>query len=64
MPDSDEEFEADEELEKEIVSQSPASNQDQDFSNIKVTQDFEPIKTPNQTSFKEEITEPIKESGS
>lgn len=62
MPDSDEEFEADEELEKEIVSQSPASNQDQDFSNIKVTQDFEPIKTPNQTSFKEEITEPIKES--
>lgn len=62
MPDSDEEFEADEELEKEIVSQAPASNQDQDFSNIKVTQDFEPIKTPNQTSFKEEITEPIKES--
>ncbi len=68
MPDSDEEFEADEELDREIVTEIPVMKQtpslkvENDFSNIKVTQDFEPIKTPNQTSFKEEITEQIKES--
>lgn len=68
MPDSDEEFEADEELDREIVTEIPVTKQtpslkvENDFSNIKVTQDFEPIKTPNQTSFKEEITEQIKES--
>ncbi len=67
MPDSEEEFEADEELEKEIVPEDISTNSnpvktDNDFNNIKVTQDFEPIKTPNQTSFREEIKEPIKES--
>ncbi|WP_313266764.1 FtsK/SpoIIIE family DNA translocase [Epilithonimonas vandammei] len=46
MPDSDEEFEADKE--------NPSVKLENDFSNIKVTQDFEPIKTPNQTSFKDE----------
>lgn len=60
MPDSDEEFEADVELEKEIVTEIPVKKEtpsvklENDFSNIKVTQNFEPIKTPNQTSFKEE----------
>lgn len=60
MPDSDEEFEADVELDKEIVTEIPVKKEtpsvklENDFSNIKVTQDFEPIKTPNQTSFKEE----------
>lgn len=60
MPDSDEEFEADVELEKDIVTEIPVKKEtpsvklENDFSNIKVTQDFEPIKTPNQTSFKEE----------
>lgn len=60
MPNSDEEFEADEELEKEtvleqpLVKEKPAPKVENDFSNIKVTQEFEPIKTPNQTSFKEE----------
>ncbi len=67
MPDSDERFEADGELEKEIVpdnisvNSNPAKNEN-DFINIKVTQDFEPIKTPNQTSFKEEIKESVPES--
>ena len=60
MPDSDEEFEADEELEKEIVPEKLAVNQtplktDNDFGNIKVTQEFEPIKTPNKTTFVEEV---------
>lgn len=60
MPDSDEEFEADVELEKDIVNEIPVKKEtpsvklENDFSNIKVTQDFEPIKTPNQTSFKDE----------
>ncbi len=60
MPDSDEEFEADVELDKEIVTEIPVKKEnpsvklENDFSNIKVTQDFEPIKTPNQTSFKDE----------
>ena len=60
MPDSDEEFEADVELEKVIVTEIPVKKEtpsvklENDFSNIKVTQDFEPIKTPNQTSFKDE----------
>ncbi|WP_312207295.1 FtsK/SpoIIIE family DNA translocase [Epilithonimonas hominis] len=60
IPDSDEEFEADVELEKEIVTEIPVKKEipsvklENDFSNIKVTQDFEPIKTPNQTSFKDE----------
>ncbi|WP_333853256.1 FtsK/SpoIIIE family DNA translocase [Epilithonimonas sp.] len=67
MPDSDEEFEADAELDKELATENISVNSnpvktDNDFSNIKVTQDFEPIKTPNQTSFREEIKEPIKES--
>ena len=67
MPDSDEEFEADEELEKEIVPENISADSnpvktEKDFSNITVTQDFEPIKTPNQTSFKEDFREPIKES--
>ena len=59
MPDSDEEFEADVELEKDIVTEIPVKKEtpsvklENDFSNIKVTQDFEPIKTPNQTSFKD-----------
>ncbi|MNK66076.1 DNA translocase SpoIIIE [compost metagenome] len=60
MPDSDEEFEADEELEKEIVPEKLAVNQaplktENDFGNIKVTQEFEPIKTPNKTTFVEEV---------
>lgn len=60
MPDSDEEFEADVELEKDIVTEIPVKKEtpsvklENDFSNIKITQDFEPIKTPNQTSFKDE----------
>ena len=60
IPDSDEEFEADVELEKDIVTEIPVKKEtpsvklENDFSNIKVTQDFEPIKTPNQTSFKDE----------
>ncbi len=66
MPNSDEDFEADEELEKEIAPEQPLLKEkptktENDFSNIKVTQDFEPIKTPNQTSFNEEeikITKP------
>ena len=64
MPDSSKEFAADEELEEEAVAQNQdmkvkqsSPTKDNEFSNIKVTQDFEPIKTPNQTSFKEEITE-------
>ncbi|WP_028122410.1 FtsK/SpoIIIE family DNA translocase [Epilithonimonas tenax] len=61
MPDSAEEFEADEELEKEIAPEKLAVNEtpvkmENDFSNIKVTQDIEPIKTPNKTTFVEEIT--------
>lgn len=60
MPDSDEEFEADEELESEIKTEKLSVNEpvvktENDFSNIKVTQDFEPIKTPNKTTFVEEI---------
>lgn len=62
MPDPNEEFEADEDLEKDIVAEKLAVNEspvktDNDFSNIKVTQDFEPIKTPNKTTFVEEIKE-------
>lgn len=63
MPNSEEEFEADEDLEEEIIPENPAvietltPKTENDFSNIKVTQDFEPIKTPNQTSFKEETKE-------
>ena len=60
MPDSNEEFEADEDLDKEIVPEKLAVNQtplktDNDFGNIKVTQEFEPIKTPNKTTFVEEV---------
>jgi len=59
MPDSAEEFEADEELDNEIIKEKAAVNEspikDNDFSNIKVTQDFEPIKTPNKTTFVEDI---------
>lgn len=60
MPDSNEDFEADEELDREIVPEKPVVNEvpvktDNDFSNIKVTQDFEPIKTPNKTTFVEDI---------
>ena len=60
MPDSSEEFEADEELEKEIIPEKlpviePAAKINNDFGNIKVTQDFEPIKTPNKTTFVEEV---------
>src|SRR6218665_1272191 len=67
MPNSEEEFDADEELENEIVPEKLVLNEtpiktDNDFSKIKVTQDFEPIKTPNQTSFKDDIREPAKES--
>lgn len=58
MPDSEEEFDADEEL---IAEQSAADNStsktEKDFGNIKVTQEFEPIKTPNQTSFKDDVKE-------
>ncbi|KFC22999.1 FtsK/SpoIIIE family DNA translocase [Chryseobacterium sp. FH1] len=62
MPDSDEEFEADEDLDKEIVPEKSAVNQtplktDNDFGNIKVTQEFEPIKTPNKTTFVEDVKE-------
>ena len=67
MPDSNEDFEADEDLEKDIVAEKLAVNEspvktDNDFSNIKVTQDFEPIKTPNKTTFVEEIKETQPES--
>ena len=60
MPDSAEEFEADEELEKEIIPEKsvgsePAAKINNDLGNIKVTQDFEPIKTPNKTTFVEEV---------
>ena len=59
MPDSADEFEADEELDNEIIKEKAAVNEstfkDNDFSNIKVTQDFEPIKTPNKTTFVEDI---------
>ncbi len=60
MPASEEEFEADEELENAAVAEKVAVNEvplktEDDFSNIKVTQDFEPIKTPNKTTFVEEI---------
>ena len=62
MPDSNEDFEADEELDREIVPEKLGVNEvpvktDNDFSNIKVTQDFEPIKTPNKTTFVEDIQE-------
>lgn len=62
MPDSNEDFEADEELDREIVPEKPVVNEvpvktDNDFSNIKVTQDFEPIKTPNKTTFIEDLKE-------
>ncbi|MCD9854623.1 DNA translocase FtsK [Epilithonimonas sp. JDS] len=62
MPDSDEEFEADEELENQIKTEKLAVNEpilktENDFGNIKVTQDFEPIKTPNKTTFVEDIKE-------
>ena len=62
MPDSDEEFEADEELENQIKTEKlpvnePVLKTDNDFGNIKVTQDFEPIKTPNKTTFVENIKE-------
>ena len=66
MPDSQEEFTADDELENEAVQEkkvasthpakaasNPIKNEN-DFSNIIVTQEVEPIKTPNQTSFEEE----------
>lgn len=62
MPDSEEEFEADEDLANEVspeklnITETPVKT-DNDFSNIKVTQDFEPIKTPNKTTFVEEIKE-------
>lgn len=67
MPDSNEEFEADENLEKETISEKLGVTEtplktDNDFSNIKVTQDFEPIKTPNKTTFVEEIKETQPES--
>lgn len=68
MPKSDEEFEADEELEKEVIpaaavlTEKPVIKTEDDFSNIKVTQDFEPIKTPNQTSFNEDMKVPVVES--
>lgn len=68
MPDSSEEFDADEDLEKESISEEKlAVNEtpvktENDFSNIKVTQDFEPIKTPNKTTFVEEIKESQPES--
>lgn len=67
MPDSNEEFEADEDLEKETISEKLGVTEtplktDNDFSNIKVTQDFEPIKTPNKTTFVEEIKETKPES--
>ena len=68
MPDSNEEFDADEDLEKEIISEeksvvneTPVKTEN-DFGNIKVTQDFEPIKTPNKTTFVEEIKESQPES--
>ncbi|WDF46171.1 DNA translocase FtsK 4TM domain-containing protein [Chryseobacterium sp. KACC 21268] len=62
MPDSNEDFEADEELDREIVPEKLTVNEvsgktDNDFSNIKVTQDFEPIKTPNKTTFVEDLKE-------
>lgn len=62
MPDSNQEFEADEELENVLSEEKPIINEvpvksENDFSNIKVTQDFEPIKTPNKTTFVEEIKE-------
>ncbi|KFC18365.1 FtsK/SpoIIIE family DNA translocase [Epilithonimonas lactis] len=67
MPDSNEDFEADEELDREIVPEKLAVNEvpaksDNDFSNIKVTQDFEPIKTPNKTTFVEDVQETQPES--
>ena len=66
MPASEEEFEADEELENAAVAEKVAVNEvplktENDFSNIKVTQDFEPIKTPNKTTFVEEIKIPQQE---
>lgn len=62
MPDSNEEFDADEDLDKEIAPEKSAVNQtplktDNDFGNIKVTQEFEPIKTPNKTTFVEDVKE-------
>ncbi len=61
MPDSTEDFEVDEDLDKEIapeklVTQTPLQT-DNNFSNIKVTQEFEPIKTPNETTFADDIKE-------
>ncbi len=66
MPASEEEFEADEELENAAVAEKVAVNEvplktEDDFSNIKVTQDFEPIKTPNKTTFVEEAKIPQQE---
>jgi len=66
MPASQEEFEADEELENAAVAEKVAVNEvpsktENDFSNIKVTQDFEPIKTPNKTTFVEEVKIPQQE---
>ncbi|RZJ39310.1 MAG: DNA translocase FtsK [Chryseobacterium sp.] len=66
MPASEEEFEADEELENAAVAEKVAVNEvplktENDFSNIKVTQDFEPIKTPNKTTFVEEAKIPQQE---
>ena len=66
MPASEEEFEADEELENAAVAEKVAVNEvplktENDFSNIKVTQDFEPIKTPNKTTFVEEVKIPQQE---
>ena len=66
MPDSQEEFNADDELEHEAAQEKKVSathpakaasnpiKNENDFSNIIVTQEVEPIKTPNQTSFEEE----------
>lgn len=66
MPASEEEFEADEELENAAVAEKVAVNEvplktENNFSNIKVTQDFEPIKTPNKTTFVEEAKIPQQE---
>ena len=61
MPDSQEEFEADEELEQEPVENKAAvvipTKTEDEFSNIRVTQEVETIKTPNQTSFQEDVKE-------
>lgn len=62
MPDSNDGFEADDDIEKEPIPEKLSVDEtplktDNDFGNIKVTQDLEPIKTPNKTTFVEEIKE-------